>query len=71
MRRFSSREYDVIQCIIAGNTKYRDIARCIGTGEKMVQAYLLSAYRLPGVDNMAGLVLWLVDNGYITGNRIE
>jgi hypothetical protein len=37
----------------------------------MVQAYLLSAYRLTGVDNMAGLVLWLVDNGYITGNRIE
>jgi DNA-binding CsgD family transcriptional regulator len=35
----------------------------------MVQAYLLSIYRQTGVENMAGLVLWLVDNGYISGYK--
>jgi DNA-binding CsgD family transcriptional regulator len=35
----------------------------------MVQAYLLSIYRQTGVENMAGLVLWLVENGYIDRSK--
>ena len=71
LRMFSPREYDVIDAIINGNTTYRAIAKRLGVGEKAVQNHLLSIYKQTGVDNMAGLVLWLVDNGYITGGRGE
>jgi DNA-binding NarL/FixJ family response regulator len=71
MRRFSPREYDVIQAIINGHTTYKAIGKALKPpiGTRAVQDHLLNIYRLTDVDNMAGLVLWLIEHGYITGNR--
>lgn len=66
MRRFSPREYDVIQAIISGYTTYDDIGIELGISARSVQDHLLSIYRLTGVKNMAGLVLWLAKNGYVS-----
>jgi DNA-binding CsgD family transcriptional regulator len=68
-RMFSPREYDVLDAIANGNTTYRSIAKRLGVGEKAVQAHLLHIYEQTGCENMAGLVLWLVDNGYISRSR--
>lgn len=68
-RMFSQREYDVINAILSGDTTYENIAKRLGVGEKAVQAHLGRIYKITRVKNMAGLVLWLVDNGYITGDR--
>jgi DNA-binding CsgD family transcriptional regulator len=64
MRRFSQRERDVIDEILRGRTTYEDIAKSLGVSEKAIQAHLLNIYKLTGVKNMAGLVVWLVKQGY-------
>jgi DNA-binding NarL/FixJ family response regulator len=66
---FTHREHEVIDALGSGLTTYRALAKKIGVGEKSIQAYLLNMYRLTGCDNMAGLVLWLVDHGYISSSR--
>jgi DNA-binding CsgD family transcriptional regulator len=64
MRRFSQRERDVIDEILRGHTTYEDLAKSLGVSEKAIQNHLLKIYKLTGVKNMAGLIIWLMKQGY-------
>jgi DNA-binding CsgD family transcriptional regulator len=64
MRRFSQRERDVIDEILRGHTTYEDLAKSLGVSEKAIQNHLLKIYKLTGVPNMAGLIIWLMKQGY-------
>jgi DNA-binding CsgD family transcriptional regulator len=64
MRRFSQRERDVIDEILRGRTTYQEIAKSLGVSEKAIQNHLLKIYKLTGVKNMTGLVIWLMKQGY-------
>lgn len=63
MIKLTRREQQVVDVLVAGNTKHSEIADVLGIKARTVQTHFTNIFNKLGIGNKTQLVLWAVNGG--------
>lgn len=66
-KRFTPREREVIQALLAGATDHKKLCAVLCVEESTVNRHLCNLRAKTGTENMAALVLWFCRHGFLYG----